>query len=98
LNLSYVGPIFFGEDSSGSKRQGSVDSSFVYDTGSGFVTVNGGMCFTCSSQYYNPQESKTAHQVQVFNSRKVLSYGSVTLFGQEYSDTVSLEKSLTSHT
>jgi hypothetical protein len=52
------------------------------------------MCFTCSSQYYNPDESKTAEKNQVYNSKKVLSYGSVTLFGQEYSDTVSLEPTL----
>ena len=48
MNLSYVGPIFFGESQDG-KRQGHQPAAFVYDTGSGFITVNGNECFTCCS-------------------------------------------------
>lgn len=54
-NLQYVGPVFIG-----TPLQGSADSMFVYDTGSGYLTVSTAGCTSCSSIYYNPSLSSTA--------------------------------------
>ena len=47
-NLAYTGPVFLG-----TPLQGSATSEFVYDTGSGFLTVNSKDCSTCTSKYYD---------------------------------------------
>jgi hypothetical protein len=41
-NVVYVGPVEIG-----TPMQGSGKSAFVYDSGSGFLTVNGADCKTC---------------------------------------------------
>jgi hypothetical protein len=51
-DVSYSGPVQFGIPA-----QGYPESLFVYDTGSGFLTVNGADCEVCESQYYDPNLS-----------------------------------------
>ena len=52
LNLAYTGPVFFG-----TPLQGTIDSEFVYDTGSGYLATTSSDCFGCDSQYYNVESS-----------------------------------------
>ena len=49
-NVAYLGPVFMG-----TPLQGSFDSNFVYDTGSGYlITTSTNMSYSLfSSQYYN---------------------------------------------
>jgi len=54
-NVVYVGPVEIG-----TPMQGSGKSAFVYDSGSGYLTVNGAECATCEDQYYNPSDSSTS--------------------------------------
>lgn len=54
-NLQYVGPALIG-----SPLQGGADGAFVYDTGSGYLTVTTAGCSSCSSEYYDPALSSTA--------------------------------------
>jgi hypothetical protein len=68
-NLSYTGPVLIG-----TPLQGLPTSEFVYDTGSGYLTVTASGCSNCSSIYYNPALSSTAQSsTYVQNS---LTYGS----------------------
>lgn len=54
-NLSYTGPVLIG-----TPLQGSATSEFVYDSGSGYLTVNTAGCSNCATSYYNPSLSSTA--------------------------------------
>lgn len=56
-NLAYTGPVYFG-----TPYQEPSTSTFVYDSGSGYLTVTGYNCTDCSNgyKYYNPNESSTA--------------------------------------
>jgi hypothetical protein len=82
-NLMYTGPVLLG-----TPQQGSTSSAFIYDSGSGWLTVNTYPCPNCSSWYYNPAVSST-----VTNSTYVqteLAYGSAQLNGTTAADTVCL--------
>ena len=52
-NLAYSGPVFVGTPMQGL----STASDFIYDTGSGFLTVASTTCDTCDPKYYNPDIS-----------------------------------------
>jgi hypothetical protein len=43
-NFAYTGPAFFGTPLQG----GNIDLGFVYDSGSGWLTVTTAGCFTCT--------------------------------------------------
>lgn len=70
-------------------------SEFIYDTGSGYLTVTGYNCTTCSSgyRYYDPRLSTTA--TGQIGRNKTLSYGSATLSGFMMEDNVCLNPSQT---
>ena len=58
VNLSYVGPVYFG-----TPLQMSSDSEFVYDTGSGYLTTTSTECSLCLfSKYYDPSASSTSSE------------------------------------
>jgi len=72
--------------------QGSGKSAFVYDSGSGFLTVNGAECKTCEDQYYNPTESSSSVLcLKEYSNTTSLTYGSATLNGTMYTDNVCLD-------
>jgi len=56
-NFAYVGPVMFG---STEPMQGNTSSGFVYDTGSGFLTVQSTECSTCPDEYYDMSASPGA--------------------------------------
>mmetsp|Transcript_20447 Transcript_20447/g.28252 ORF Transcript_20447/g.28252 Transcript_20447/m.28252 type:complete len:123 (+) Transcript_20447:284-652(+) len=68
-------------------------SEFIYDTGSGYLTVTGYNCTTCTLgyRYYDPKNSTTA--TGEIDSNKTLSYGSATLNGFMMRDNVCLDYS-----
>jgi len=65
----------------GTPYQGSLNSKFVYDSGSGYLAVTSSNCTTCSNgyQYYNPDNSSTASKTLTPN--KTVEYGSASLTG-----------------
>ena len=83
LNLAYTGPVFFG-----TPLQGSIDSEFVYDTGSGYLTTTSSDCLGCDSQYYDAETSLSNKKID--EEPKVLRYGSATVFGSVSYDRVCL--------
>ena len=86
-NFSYTGNVFVGSPS-----QGSYSSEFVYDTGSGFLTVAASTCSTCTDPYYNPSTSSTAVKGATGYTNTSLNYGSAALKGQMYTDTMCTNK------
>mmetsp|Transcript_1028 Transcript_1028/g.674 ORF Transcript_1028/g.674 Transcript_1028/m.674 type:complete len:211 (+) Transcript_1028:278-910(+) len=66
-------------------------SKFIYDTGSGYLTVTGVNCTSCSSgyKYYDPSTSESATGAE--SSSYQLKYGSATLHGYLMSDNVCLD-------
>ena len=85
VNIAYTGPIMLG-----SPTQGDPDSQFVYDTGSGFLTIASRECRTCSRPYYSPNLSKTAVSGVSGYEKTSLEYGSATIKGRMYTDRVCL--------
>ena len=83
LNLAYTGPVFFG-----TPLQGNQDADFVYDTGSGYLTVTSTACDVCDSQYFSPGISESGRALGL--KPKVLRYGSATLAGVMVADRVCL--------
>ena len=53
--MAYVGPVQLG-----TPMQGNSSSNFVYDSGSGYLTVTASDCTTCIDGYYNFAESDTS--------------------------------------
>ena len=89
-NLSYLGPVYFTDSFQGADAP---QSEFVYDTGSGDLTVTSTNCTEgCKTQYYDQAASSTAQVVP--NSETQLSYGSATLDGVFVKDTVCLATEL----
>lgn len=82
-NLQYVGPVYFG-----TPLQGSASDYYVYDTGSGFLTVTATGCTNCSSVAYNPAQS-ASYQDSIY-TQSSLSYGSADLTGSMGQDDVCL--------
>lgn len=74
-NLAYSGPAFFG-----TPLQGSSTSDFIYDTGSGWVTVTGDKCTSCSSMYYSSSAS-SSYAASTLTAKTALYYGSASLYG-----------------
>ena len=56
-NLAYVGPIFVG-----TPLQGSNLTSYIYDTGSGYLTVPSASCVTCSPSFKYSTSASTTYQ------------------------------------
>ncbi len=65
----------------------------VYDTGSPWLTISTAGCTDCNSVVYNPSSSLTSTQID--NTTQYLYYGSATLQGYFYEDTVCLSPDLT---
>jgi len=61
----------------------------VYDTGSGWLTISTTSCTNCYSDVYDPSNSTTSNQTST--NEATLSYGSATLQGYTYTDTVCVE-------
>jgi hypothetical protein len=90
-NLAYTGPVYFGTP----LQTSDPSSSFVYDTGSGVLTVTSTLCNKCKlipGQYYNPSASST-YKAESSSSETTLSYGSATLEGFYAEDNVCLDTS-----
>ena len=45
-DLAYVGPIFLG-----TPLQGSNQTAYIYDTGSGYLTIPSSACLTCNATF-----------------------------------------------
>ena len=86
-NLAYAGPLYFGTPL---QVDGSDERAFIYDSGSGWLTVTASDCSTCSAGYkcYNPSTSTTSKAVA--SDTYELDYGSASLHGSTYSDRVCL--------
>ena len=79
LNLQYTGPVFLG-----TPLEGSANSEFMYDTGSGTLTATSENCIIgCTTHYYDPSKSSTANMT---NISAELGYGSANLTGQYVRD------------
>ena len=75
----------------GTPAQGKPYSDFIYDTGSGFLTVNSVDCPSCSSAYYDPKLSRTSKKgFPGYLTITELHYGSASLYGEMYTDDVCL--------
>ncbi len=74
-NVVYSGPIFIG-----TPLQGSNSSSFLYDSGSGYLVVTDTTCTSCSTKYYNPLYSTTAQNSSLY-STTAMSYGTTNFKG-----------------
>ena len=84
-NLAYTGPVLFG-----TPLQGTQNSRFIYDTGSGYLTTTTTECYAgCSAPYYDQASSSTASTVQP-KTEFTLTYGSAELRGFDGTDTVCL--------
>ena len=92
-NLAYLGPVYVG-----TPLQGSALSLFIYDTGSGYLTIPENTCTSCSPYFkYNPNTSSTYSATSSYSTTK-LSYGSATLYGSMVTDNVCLANSTESST
>lgn len=80
-NLQYIGPAMVG-----TPLQDGGSNQFVYDTGSGFLTITTTGCTDCSSIAYNPSLSSTVGTSSYTETQLI--YGSATLNGQMASDKV----------
>lgn len=71
--------------------QGRTTSKFIYDTGSGYVTIPENNCFSCSLGFkYNPSDSSTYVDANHGYDITSLAYGSANLRGAMGEDTVCL--------
>ena len=57
-NTGYTGPLLFG-----TPADGSTTSEFIYDTGSGWLTVTSEECSNCHTKYYDESASSTSQVV-----------------------------------
>jgi hypothetical protein len=86
-NIAYSGPVFVG-----TPLQGNSAALFVYDTGSGYLTIPSSNCNNCKVKFlYNSAASSTFSTTASYSSTKLLSYGSINLTGSMVSDTVCLQ-------
>lgn len=84
-DLAYVGPIFLG-----TPLQGSNLTAYIYDTGSGYLTIPASSCLTCNLTFlYVKAASSTSQSYTAYTTTK-LSYGSAQLYGSMTADTVCL--------
>ena len=82
-DVSYTGTVFFG-----TPLQGSATDEYIYDTGSGYLTVAGTDCSNCHHKIYNPYASSTYEPST--NQVDQLDYGSCTLEGTMVIDSACL--------
>jgi hypothetical protein len=83
-NLAYSGPVFLG-----TPAQGNALSDFIYDTGSGYLTVTTTGCTNCGpTPYYDPALSSSTASSTYTTTQ--LAYGSANLSGSMGADTVCL--------
>lgn len=75
-DTSYTGPVYLGSPLQGDS---ATNSDFVYDSGSGFLTVTGNGCTSCSSNLYNPANSTSSKIGYTGYSDTTLKYGSAEL-------------------
>ena len=86
-NMAYAGPVYFGTPL---QVEGITERAFIYDTGSGWLTVTSSSCSTCSTGYKMYDSSASTTSKQVASDTNELDYGSATLLGSTYSDRVCL--------
>lgn len=85
-DLSYTGPVFVG-----TPLQGSNSTNYVYDTGSGYLTIPSSSCTNCDQSFlYDSAASSTYESGSSDYTTNNLSYGSATLYGGMATDTVCL--------
>lgn len=72
-----------------------IEKHLVFDTGSDWLVVEGHLCETCDTNdedlIYDPSQSTESAQVGLSESERL--YGSASLKGIEYTDTVCLDAS-----
>jgi hypothetical protein len=88
-DLSYTGNAFMG-----TPLQGSTSDLYVYDTGSGYLTVSAADCLNCYDFIYDPSASNTTGSCSDFDNT-ALYYGSTTLYGGMVADNVCLSNNST---
>jgi len=71
--------------------QGQNNTKFIYDTGSGYVTIPEIECFSCAAWKYNPADSSTYDDTVESYSTTSLAYGSANFKGKMGEDTVCLD-------
>jgi len=74
--------------------QGDSSSMFVYDSGSGYLTVTAESCTTCSSGYYNFAESETSGFGYTGYDQTKLMFGSANFSGQMMTDRMCLDEKI----
>ena len=84
--MVYTGPVYFGTPLQTSASQ----SSFIYDTGSGWLVTTSSECSGCTTKYYDPSKSSSVKTVS--SETQSIVYGSLSLEGYVDSDTVCLSK------
>ena len=84
--MAYTGPVFLG-----TPLQGSYDSNFIYDTGSGYLITTSKNCTFCNTQYYDQEASTSAAQTN--DTAVNLVYGSADVTGYLVEDVVCLDDS-----
>jgi len=76
----------------GTPLQGDYYDMYVYDTGSGFLTVSAYDCTNCFDLTYDAAFSSTSGNCTTWNNT-ALYYGSTTLYGSMANDTACLTDS-----
>ena len=85
-DLAYTGPVVLG-----TPLQGSNNTAYIYDTGSGFLTIPSISCVTCNVTFrYSSALSSTSNQNYTGYSNTLLRYGSASLTGYMMADRVCL--------
>jgi len=85
-DTSYTGPAYLGTP----YQSSGANSKFVYDTGSGFLTVTGSNCSSCTTKMYNAGASSTSQVGFSDYSDTQLTYGSASLNGAMYTDNMAI--------
>ena len=89
MNMAYAGPVYFGTPL---QVDGITERAFIYDTGSGWLTVTASSCSSCAAGYKMYDSSTSSTSKQVPSDTTELDYGSATLLGSTYSDRVCLSQ------
>lgn len=70
----------------GTPLQGTQEDLYVYDTGSGYLTVSASDCVNCYDHIYDAANSSTSSNCTTW-AADALYYGSTTLYGNMVNDT-----------
>jgi len=85
-DTQYTGPAYLGTP----YQSSGANSKFVYDTGSGFLTVTSSTCSSCTTKMYNSAASSTSQVGYTGYTDTQLNYGSASLNGAMHSDNMAI--------